>query len=80
MQWEDVCRVAAVRYVPGLALLAAVLLSRGMLGAALPLPWLTAVLIAVVSSLTPIPSQVGPCAIYLSRCASVIMRNAHGVS
>ena len=61
LQWEDVCRVAAVRYVPPLALLTAALLGGGMLGAALPLPWLTALIIAVVSCLTPVPSQVHPC-------------------
>lgn len=60
MQWLDVCLVAAVRYTPGLLGLATAL-GLGMLGNALPLPWLAAVGVAVVSSLTPIPSQVCIC-------------------
>ena len=60
MQWRDVCLVAAVRYAPGLLGLATAL-GLGMLGKALPLPWLAAVGVAVVSSLTPIPSQVCIC-------------------
>ena len=57
MQWRDVCFVAAIRYTPGLIGLATAL-GLGMLGRALPLAWLAAVGVAVVSSLTPIPSQV----------------------
>lgn len=60
LQWQDVCLVAAVRYCPGLLLLASAL-GTGMLGKALPLPWLAAIAVAVISSLTPIPSQVCAC-------------------
>lgn len=57
VQWQDVCLVAAVRYCPGLLLLA-IAPATGTLGTALPLPYLAAIGVTIVSSLTPIPSQV----------------------
>ena len=64
LQWEEVCQVAAARFVPSLVILAAALFGAALPGAALPLvpPGIVAaVLVAVVTPITPVPHEVSSC-------------------
>ena len=64
LQWEEACQVAAARFVPSLVILAAALFGAALPGTGLPLlpPGIVAaVLVAVVTPITPVPHEVSSC-------------------
>ena len=57
VQWQDVCQVAAARYVPALLLLAGGLFATAL--PSIPAGAAVVIMIAAVCLLSPVPAEVG---------------------